>query len=91
MLEHIEQFFQFAHHIRFFLQTKASNKATLETVVTVGPITIDLSPPVYNSGLSLETGTTFILTWPATAFSDTEDTALLTEYQWALGMCSVLF
>ena len=68
-----------------FIQVKASNKARLDSVVTLGPVIIDFTPPVYTTGLHLQTGNLFIVTWAVTAFSDTEDTELLTEYQWALG------
>ena len=40
---------------------------------------------VYDTGLHLQTGDLFVLTWPATAFYDAEDSQVLTRYQWALG------
>jgi hypothetical protein len=67
------------------VQLKATNKAGLSQVASIGPVIIDLSPPRYDSGLELQTGQTFVLTWPATAFYDEEDSELLTHYQWALG------
>ena len=74
------------HLYRIFINIKAVNKARLETVETIGPVTIDFTPPVYGSGLHLETGELFILSWPTSAFYDAEDPELLTEYYWALGM-----
>jgi hypothetical protein len=67
------------------VQLKATNKAGLSDVVSIGPAIIDLTPPVYDTGLELQSGETFILTWPSTAFYDEEDSELLTRYQWALG------
>ena len=75
---------QYIFH-RVFIHIKAINKARLYTVVTLGPVVIDFTPPKYDSGLELETGKMMTLRWPISAFYDDEDTSLIIDYQWALG------
>ena len=65
---------------------KASNKARLDTIQSLGPIIIDFTPPVYGDGIDINVGNSIMVTWNGTSFYDDQDEAVLTEYQWALGM-----
>ena len=67
------------------MQLKVTNKAGLAHVESIGPVIIDLTPPIYDTGIDLQTGDIFILKWPTSAFYDAEDSQLLTRFQWALG------
>ena len=67
------------------MQLKATNTAGLSQVESIGPVIIDLTPPIYDTGVDLQTGSILILTWPTAAFYDAEDSQLLTRFQWALG------
>ena len=72
-------------HFRFSIQLKATNKAGLSHVESIGPVIIDFTPPVYDKGIDLQIDHDFTLKWPITAFYDQEDSQRLTRYQWALG------
>ena len=74
----------------FYIHVKAVNKAQQETVVTLGPVVVDLSPPVYTSGLEVrELDDEVVITWPATAFVDYQDPGLVVEYMIAVGKCDI--
>ena len=71
--------------LRFFVQVKVENKAHLSSSEGIGSVVIDFTPPVYQGGMQLVVDDFLTLTWNATSFYDDEDTAVLTDYQWALG------
>ena len=74
---------------RFFFQVKADNKAHLSSSEGIGPVVIDFTPPIYQGGMQLTVDDFLTLTWDATSFYDDEDTAVLTDYQWAFGKFSL--
>ena len=65
---------------------KASNKAGLSSTQAIGPVIIDVTPPLYEGGITIDVKNTICLSWGAGSFYDDEDEELITEYYWALGI-----
>ena len=71
----------------FFVVVKAIDVAMQETSAVLGPIIVDISPPVINGSLSANTtGTLIIVSWEEGAFSDEDDWFPL-SVEYAIGQC----
>ena len=69
-----------------YVALKAINKALLWEQVAIGPIIIDMTPPVYRGGLKVIMGNDdVILIWEFDSFIDMDYDTVLTEYEWSIG------
>lgn len=76
--------------IEFFLVVKAVDVAMQETNVLVGPVVVDVSPPMINGSLSLNyIGALIIVSWEEEAFSDADDWFPL-SVEYAVGQCQIV-
>ena len=65
----------------FYIIIKATDLAQHETEAIVGPITIDISPPVVHGNLTVErTGDHVIVTWQNDSFTDNQSGVVTVEY-----------
>lgn len=67
---------------------KAIDLASHVTMVTVGPVIIDATPPVINGSISgslINSGRVYLVTWDDDGFYDNEDLTSLEDYEYSLG------
>ena len=58
----------------------------MDTVVNIGPVIIDFTPPVYDGGIDVDLGNIILFSWHAQSFYDAEDTTPIRQFEWSLGM-----
>ena len=70
-----------------YFNIKAINKANLDDHLTFGPVIVDFTPPVCTCALEISMNDFYVVaSWPVLCCSDNEDTMLLTDYAWSLGL-----
>ena len=77
----------------FFVFLKAINKAGLETIVPIGPLLVDQTPPKFKSVPAAEIkGDTIVVGWENNTFYDEEQTEPVSQifFQILLGKCPLL-
>ena len=73
--------------MEFFVVVKAIDVAMQETSTLLGPVIVDISPPVINGSLSFNTtGALIIVFWEEETFSDDDDWFPL-NVEYAIGQC----
>ena len=73
--------------VEFFVVVKAIDVAMQETSALLGPVIVDISPPVINGSLSSNTiGTLIIVSWEEETLSDDDDWFPL-SVEYAIGQC----
>jgi len=71
---------------RLLISVVAVDLALHRTVVTVGPIVVDTTPPLVNGSLVVERfGSHVTVTWDEGTFVDAEDDQPLSEFEYAIG------
>ena len=71
---------------RLLISVVAVDLALHRTVVTVGPIVVDTTPPLVNGSLGVERfGSHVTVTWDEGTFVDAEDDQPLSEFEYAIG------
>ena len=70
----------------FFISIVAVDLALQETSLDIGPVVVDISPPVVNGSVIVaREGDHVIITWEEWTFTDPEDVNIVTEFEYAIG------
>ncbi|XP_062573120.1 uncharacterized protein LOC134235054 [Saccostrea cucullata] len=78
--------------IPFFIVLKASNKANLETIVTLGPVIIDDTPPQYSGGVNVTMDNDFVyVVWNDKTFLEEEQKEDVSNILFKIGHGSTFF
>jgi hypothetical protein len=77
---------QFLSGFEFYIVLKATDVAQHETLITIGPVIIDTTPPSVNGSLStdIQNGL-LIIHWDEDTFADHEDVFELHNYEYSIG------
>ena len=72
----------------FYVSVVAVDLSQRQTVLTAGPILVDITPPFLNGSLQVErSGRHVIVTWDHVTFTDDEDLSPVTQFEYAIGEC----
>ncbi|XP_061177742.1 uncharacterized protein LOC133186525 [Saccostrea echinata] len=78
--------------IPFFINLKASNKANLETLVTLGPVIIDDTPPQYSGDINVTLVSDFVFViWNDNTFIEEEQKEAVSNVLFKIGHGSTFF
>jgi hypothetical protein len=78
--------------IPFFIMIKATSKAGLETLVMMGPVVIDDTPPLYKGDVKVIVDQKFVfVVWDNETFVDEEQRELISTVLFKIGKLHIQF